>query len=304
MKKEDSFISVNGVNKVFWTEWVPDEMPVIAVLQIAHGMSEHIDRYEDFALYLNKYGIAVAGNDHVGHGRSSDPADYGHMGESDGWKTLVGDVETLNAKLHEEYPEVPISVMGHSMGSFVVRAWLADHGRNCDRFIIMGTAGKNPALKAGLAMTRGLKKRKGGRAVSGVINGMAFGSYGRKIKNPRTAYDWLSTEESAVDRYVADPACGFPFTLAGFEDLFTMLNRVNSKRWYGEVPKDKPILLISGFDDPVGSYGKGPAEVCDGLKEAGCKEVSLLLFENMRHEVLNEKGKEAVYKELRDFLLG
>ncbi|MBQ5436854.1 MAG: lysophospholipase [Firmicutes bacterium] len=304
MKKEGSFASTNGKDTVRYTEWLPDDMPVIAVLQIAHGMAEHIERYEDFALWLNRYGIAVAGNDHVGHGRTSDPSDYGYMGEKDGWKTLVNDVEKLNGMLHEEHPEVPVSVMGHSMGSFVVRAWMADHGRNCDRFIIMGTSGSNPALKAGLGLTRMLRKKQGGHAVSKMINGMAFGSYNKRIRNARTAFDWLSVNEENVDRYVADPACGFPFTLAGFEDLFTMLSFVNSREWYEKVPKDHHILLISGLEDPVGSYGRGVAEVCEKLKDAGCSQVSMLLFEEMRHEILNEKQHEAVYKEIRDFLLG
>ncbi len=304
MKKENTFAGTDGKNTVVWTEWLPDEMPVIAVLQIVHGMSEYIERYDDFAKWLNRYGIAVAGNDHIGHGRSSDPSDYGYMGEHDGWKTLVNDVEKLNGMLHEEFPDVPVSVMGHSMGSFVVRAWLADHGRNCDRFIIMGTAGSNPALGAGLAMTRMLRKRKGGHAVSKMINNMAFGSYNKRVKPAKTPFDWLSVNEENVKKYVDDPACGFPFTLAGFEDLFTMLSFVNSKDWYGKVPKDHPILLIAGLEDPVGGYGKGVAEVCDGLKDAGCSEVSMLLFEDMRHEILNEKQHEAVYKEIRDFLLG
>ncbi len=306
MKQEHSFKSSDGKSTVFWTEWVPDDKPVTEVLQIIHGMSEYIDRYDDFARWLNGYGIAVAGNDHIGHGRSADPSDYGYMGEEDGWNMLADDAEIMNGILREKFAGVPVSVMGHSMGSFVIRNWMSKHGAECDKFIIMGTGGSNPALPLGQALARLIRKRKGGHARSKLITAMAFGSYNRHIKDAKTYHDWLTRDDKVVAAYRDDPACGFTFTLAGYDDLFSMLRYINSDECYAcykNTVASHPILLISGWEDPVGNYGKGPAEVCDRLKESGCTEVSMLLFEDMRHEVLNEFGKEAVYKEIKEFLL-
>ncbi|MBQ4372078.1 MAG: alpha/beta hydrolase [Firmicutes bacterium] len=304
MRSEHEFPSSDGVNSIKWTLWEPEGQPVKAVLQVIHGMSEYVDRYGDFAQYLNGFGIAVAGDDHLGHGRTAKgPEDLGYFAEKDGWKLIRDDEEKMNAILRDKYPGIPVTVMGHSMGSFMLRCWMAEYGRDAAGFIIMGTCGSNKAASAGIKAAQLTAKLKGPRSHSKMMDGMAFGSYTKRIENPRTPYDWLSTDDAVVDRYMADPLCGFPFTAAGYTDLLTMIEYIGEDAWYQAVPKDKPILIVSGWEDPVGDYGKGPAEVCERLQEAGADEVSLMLFENMRHEILNEKGKEAVYATIKDFIL-
>ncbi|MCF0151017.1 MAG: lysophospholipase [Firmicutes bacterium] len=302
MKQQSFFESADGKSVIYWTLWTPDDKPVVEVLQITHGMCEYMDRYEGLALYLNQYGIAVAGADQLGHGKTGEGS-HGYFGEQDGWKLLAEDVERLHQQIKQEFPGVPVTVMGHSMGSFVVRVWMAKYGREASKLILMGTAGKNPACGAGIRLVRQLRKKRGGTGRSRLVTAMAFGSYNKKIKPVRTTHDWLTRDEAVVDAYLKDPYCTFEFTLAAYEDLFRMLQYVNTEQWFKKVPKDRRILMLSGWEDPVGNYGKGPIQVYEGLKKEGC-DVGLLLYEGMRHEVLNEIGKEAVYKEIKEFILG
>ena len=300
---EKTFLSKDGKSTIHYYVWEPVGEPA-AILQITHGMAEHMDRYAPFAEYLNGYGILVCGHDHIGHGRSADPEDWGYFGEHDGWKIFVQDVEQLHQIMKVQYMDTPYFIMGHSMGSFVARAWLAMYGTGVDGAIIMGTAGANPALGVAKTLVKSIRKSKGSRHISGLITKLAFGSYNKRIKPNRTPYDWLTRDGEIVDKYIADPACGFTFTTAGYADLFNLIGYISSENWYKLIPKSLPILFVAGAEDPVGAYGAGPAEVAEGLETAGCTDVSLILYEGMRHEILNEFGKEAVYEDLRRFILG
>lgn len=295
------FLSSDQKSTVHVKTW-PVENPK-AVLQITHGMSEFIERYDAFAKFLNQCGVYVAGHDHIGHGQSADPKDYGYFGEEDGWLFFAEDVEKLRKMIRREFPDIPYFVMGHSMGSFVARTWFAKYAKDVDGVIFMGTAGSNPALGAGKSLVKLIRTFKGGRHVSKLVTAMAFGSYNKHIPDAKTYNDWLTRDDAIVNEYVKDPRCGFSFSLAGYNDLFSMLQFINSPKWYNDIPKDIPVLLVAGDDDPVGEYGKGPAEVAEKMQEAGCEDVSLLLYEGMRHEVLNEFGKETVMDDIKKFIL-
>ena len=301
--EEYYFKSSNGVNDIYVREWAPSEKPA-AVLQIAHGMAEHIKRYEKFAEYLNGFGILVVGNDHIGHGKSSKPEDYGFMGAENGWLNIVDDVEKLRQLIDEKYPDIPHFLLGHSMGSFVARTYISKYGKNIDGAIVMGTAGTNPAVNAGLGVVSLLRKIKGDRHISKLVTGMAFGSYNKQISDAKTPYDWLTRDRDVVDTYLADPACGFTFTLAGYADLFNLIKYINSDDCYNNIPEDKKYFVVAGFDDPVGAYGKGPQEFAGKLKDHGCDNVDLKLYKGMRHEILNEFGKEEVMEDIKGFILG
>jgi len=296
-----TFQSTDGKSTIHVKSWLV-ENPV-AILQITHGMSEYIERYEGFAKYLNGFGISVVGHDHIGHGHSADPKDYGYFGEKDGWLVFVNDVQKMFEITKAEYPDIPYFLMGHSMGSFVARAWFGKHCKDVDGVIFMGTAGANPVLGAGKALNAIVRSIKGSRHISKLVTMAAFGSYNNHIPNAKTYNDWLTRDDDIVRAYKKDPACGFSFTTAGYADLFSLLTYINSDEWYKDIPKDIPILVCAGDDDPVGSYGKGPAEVAEKLENAGCSDVSLLLYEGMRHEILNEFGKEAVMEDLKKFIL-
>ncbi len=297
----DAFLSSDGKSTVNVKTWEVENPRLI--LQITHGMAEHIERYDAFARYLNNFGITVVGNDHIGHGKSAELKDYGYFGSKDGWKCFIRDFESLRKTVRSEYPELPYFILGHSMGSFVVRGWLRMFNEDVDGAVIMGTAGSNPVLGVGKSLVALLRKIKGERYLSKFVGDMVFAGYHKRIPDAKSVYDWLSRDRETVDKYLADPACGFTFSLAGYADLFNIIEYVQGREWAAAIPKEIPYLLVSGAEDPVGAYGAGPAEVADLMESAGCCDVSLLIYQDMRHEILNEIGKEIVMEDIKSFLL-
>ena len=302
MKTEASYKSADGRSTIHYEVWKPESQPV-CVLQIIHGMCDHISRYGTFAEYLNGFGVLVCGEDHIGHGFTAEPKDYGYFGKKDGWEHVVEDIHTLRGMMQQEYPGVPYVMMGHSMGSFLIRAYLEKHQEGLAAAIIMGTAGKNPAAGAGLAMTKIIRKFKGDYYQSAMLTNTAFGSYLKRIPDAKSSYDWLTHDRAIVDAYEADPMCGFTFTTSGYQELMELVIHINTPEWYASISKDLPILVVAGSEDPVGAYGAGPKEVADGLKAKGCK-AELKLYDGMRHEILNEIGKEEVMADLKEFIFG
>lgn len=304
IRKEYSVPSKSGLANVFARCWAPAE-GVKAVFQIAHGMAEHGERYEDFAKYLCSLGFAVFVNDHVGHGKSvNSDEDLGYFGESKGWDVLVEDERTLTELILKEYPDTPLIFFGHSMGSFIAREYIRRYGRDnrINAAIFCGTSGTNPASSVAINIADGIIKLKSSKYHSKLINAMAFGPYNNKTEK-RTAFDWLSTDEKQVDKYIADKYCGYLFTAAGYKDLFTILTKVSAKDWYDEMPNEMPVLLVAGEDDPVGAYGKGVKQVYNDLKKSGLKDISIKLYPGMRHEILNEINNIVVYEEIADWAI-
>ena len=302
MEKDFSFASATGQGDIRVRVWQPEDKPR-AVLQITHGMAEHIDRYDDFAQYLAHNGVLVAGQDIAGHGKSIAPEGGipGYFGEGDGWSANIADMRTLYNTIKAEYPDAPYILMGHSMGSFLARTYASRHGEDMDAFIFSGTAGKNPAVPIAKLIAKSEIKKHGGTTPSETLNGLSFGAYNNAFKPNRTGFDWLSRDAENVDKYVADPLCGFVFTAKAFSDLFNGLTEIQQSDWASKVP-DRPILLISGTDDPVGGKNaSGVRQVADKLIRTG-HTVELNLYEQARHELLNETIKEQVYADLLDFI--
>ncbi len=304
-----SFSSSDKKSTIQYYVWAPENeaqrAKPVAILQIIHGMSEYVGRYGAFAEWLASQGILVVGDDHIGHGTTSKPEDYGYFGHQDGWKHLVDDEEKLRCLMREKYPDTPYVILGHSMGSFILRAWLAMYAKaaDVDGCIIMGTCGSNKALGAGAALTSLLIGLKGEKKYSKFITGLAMGPYAKPFAEEKSTVAWLSRDKAVYQAYEKDPMAGFPFTLGGYLDLFALIRYITADAWYEKVPKDLTMLLTSGSNDPVGDFGKGVAETYDKLKTAGCADVSLLLYEDMRHEILNEIGKEKVWEDMRDFVV-
>lgn len=292
--------SATGLCKLHVRVWEPEGRPK-AVLQIVHGMAEHIDRYDDFAGFFVRNGILVVGADIASHGKSRESGGAkGYFGEKDGWSKLVEDIRALYRAIKQVYDDVPYFLFGHSMGSFLVRTYAARHGDDMDGFILCGTAGNNPALPVAKFIAKAEIKNKGATAQSKALNELSFGAYNKVFRPNRTEFDWLSVNEANVDGYVADEECGYVFTAGGFSDLFDGLAEIGAKDWAKKVPI-KPMLLIAGALDPVGAMGKGPREVEKSLAATG-HDVKLILYEGMRHEVHNENGKEQVYADILSFL--
>ena len=290
IKNEFAFKSVSGLADIHCASYLPENTDVKAVLQIAHGMAEHLERYEAFADILCQNGIAVYINDHLGHGSSiRDKSELGYFGTSDGWKNFVEDCYELTKIAKSENPDKPYIFFGHSMGSFVARAYSIKYADEINGAIYCGTAGPNPAAGAGKAVAGLIIKLKGDHHKSKLIDKMAFGTYNSKFEG-RTAFDWLSRDNFQVDKYIADELCGFLFTAAGYRDLFSLLAYVSSKDWFANLSKKLPVLMISGAMDPVCNYSKGIDQVYEALKAAGKNNVKKILYNEARHEILNESA--------------
>ncbi len=288
VKKEFTFTSVSGLADIHCASYLPEDGEVKTVLQIAHGMAEHLERYEAFAEALCKKGIAVYINDHLGHGSSiKDKNELGYFGSKDGWKNFVEDCYELTKIAKSENPDKPYIFFGHSMGSFVARAYSSKYADEINGAIYCGTAGPNPAAGAGIALTNIIIKFKGDHHRSKLIDKVGFGTYNSKCEG-RTNFDWLSRDEFQVDKYIADELCGFLFTAAGYRDLFSLLSYVSSKEWFSTLSKKLPVLIISGAMDPVCNYSKGIEQVCNLFKNAGKSNVKKILYPDARHEILNE----------------
>lgn len=304
MKQETfRFPSANGQKELHASCWLP-EGPPKAVLQIAHGMAEHIARYDDFARFLVAQDIAVFGHDHAGHGKSAkDETEYGFFYEEDGWNQAVADIHELTAIARKRYPEAPLFLLGHSMGSFMARCYVLTYGNELAGAIFVGTMGPNPIAGLGLVAARFERWRLGPRGRSKLLDNLAFGSYNKAYAEKRTDSDWLSTDPAVVDAYIADPACGFLFTTSGMFDLLTGVRAISRPDWAQKVPKALPVLLVAGEQDPVGGMGQGVRKVAKQLEDAGV-QTTLLLYPESRHEVLNEPNKEEVYQAIAAWVKG
>jgi alpha-beta hydrolase superfamily lysophospholipase len=301
---EDFFFdSSRGGQKLHARICRPDCAPV-CVVQIAHGIAEHINRYDDFMCFLAANGIVAVGNDHLGHGQSfNKPEDQGFFAENDGWKFVVDDMASLRDIVRKEYPDLPYVFFGHSMGSFLTRTYLIRYPDRYDAAIISGT-GHQPSIVAlaGYLMANAAVKSKGAKTIGTSLNNVAFGSYCKQISNPRTPFDWLSCDEKTVDAYIADPLCGFIATNSLFRDMMQGIRFIINQKNIDSMNKDKPVYFMSGKEDPVGDYGKGVDKAYKAFCKAGIKNVSMRLYPEGRHEMLNETNKDAVYADILSWL--
>lgn len=303
IKKEFTFPSVSGLADIHAAAYLPDNGEIKAVLQVAHGMAEHLERYEKFAAALCDLGIALYINDHLGHGQSvASASELGFFGAEDGWKNFVEDCHKLSLIAKAENPGKPLVFFGHSMGSFVARAYTLKYANEVNAAIYCGTAGPNPASGVGQLLAKAIAKVKGDHHRSKLIDKIAFGAYNSKFEK-RTAFDWLSRDNEEVDKYIADNLCGFLFTAYGYRDLMSLLAYVSSKEWFEGLDKKLPIMLIAGEMDPVGDYSKGINTVCEKLYKAGKDNITKILYPGARHEILNEKACfDAVVKDVAAFV--
>lgn len=291
--------SKNNLNVIIWeTEKEP-----IGVLQIVHGMAEYIDRYDNFAKYMTEHGFNVIGHDHLGHGHSvSDERDYGFFAEENGDKIIIEDMHSVTQYAREKWEELPNFILGHSMGSFCLRQYLTKYSNDVFGAIIMGT-GWIPSTAALLGKTIATNtcKSKGSHTVNPLLIKLTLEPYNKPFAPARTNCDWLSRDEKQVDLYVNDKLCGFDFTAGAYKDFFTILEKIAKNRQLIGMRKSLPILITSGSVDPVG--GKKACEKLNAqYKRCGIDDVTLKLWENDRHEILNELDKSDVYQYIYNWL--
>ena len=294
---DDYFESSNGRTQIRSRFCVPSQPPR-AVIQISHGIAEHIERYDPFAAFLAEHGFFVAGNDHLGHGKSLSPdrSDLGFFGETGGWKLAVGDMRKLTELLREKYPSLPCFLFGHSMGSFLTRSYLICYRDGIQGAVLSGTAWQSQAaVAAGLALGKRECKKYGKRYRSQRLNDIAFGGYNKGFEPRRTICDCLSRDEAVVDRYQSDPLCGFIPTAGLFTDMMEGFAFNQKPSNLSRMKKSLPVLFLSGDRDPVGANGKGVIQSYTHFLNAGMQDVTLKLYHGGRHEMLNERNREQVF---------
>ena len=297
-----SFLSADGKTAVaayFW--WSADVKPR-AIIQLSHGMCEYITRYDAWARRFVQAGYVFCGNDHLGHGNSApDESELGFMATRGGAQLLVEDVHAMTLLAKEKFSGLPVVLYGHSMGSFVARAYLTRYGEELAGALISGTAGPGQPTGMGKMVAHAVAKMRGDHHRSKLLTAMAFGSYNKRFGSEKSLFSWLTRDESVRGRYADDPFCTFVFTAAGYDTLFSLLGEVSDKKWAHGVPKALPVLLFAGDMDPVGNYGKGVRAVYDRLLRAGCN-AQLQLYEGGRHEMHNEINADEVFADLIQYL--
>lgn len=301
--KDFYFNSSTGKNKIHARMCVPDAEPR-AIVQIIHGIAEYIGRYDEFMNFLADNGIIAVGTDHLGHGKSIESEEQtGFFAYDNGWDYVVRDEEVLRLAMHENYPELPIIVFGHSMGSFMTRTLLIRYPDAFNAAIISGTGNQGAALvNGGLFMGNLVTGLRGAHHYSKFLNNLAFGSYNKIYDNPKTEYDWLSRDEANVQKYIDDPLCGFIPSCSLFRDMMTGVKFITNKKNLTAMNKDMPVYFMSGDMDPVGECGKGVQKAYNNFLEAGMKDVSIKLYPGGRHEMLNEINKDEVYADILAWL--
>ncbi len=302
--EEFYYPSADGKSEIHAVLWLPDG-EVSGVLQIIHGMSEYAERYSRFAGYMNSRGIAVCAEDHLGHGKTAKrPEELGKFDDKRDYKTVLSDIRHLHAYAGGRFAGSPYFMLGHSMGSFLLRNYLAEYGKEISGAIIMGTGYMGaPVLNAALFLTRLNALFFGWENRSKFIKKLAFGSYNKKFKQEKNAFSWLSADKENVKAYNADGLCGFDFTDNGYKVLFSAIKSACSQKTVSAVPKSLPVLFVSGRDDPVGNYGKGVLKTFKKFKAAGVNNARCILYEGCRHEILNDVCRERVYGDILSFVL-
>ena len=270
------------------------------LFHVVHGMCEHIGRYDEFMRKIADEGYICFGYDNLGHGRTVSDDELGYIAHKEGYKRLAEDVGVYSAAVRKDFGgNLPYYLMGHSMGSFIVR-YASENYVKPDKLIIMGTGGKNPAAGVGIALVDVMMLFKGERYVSKFVDNMAFGSFGKKFPE-NESNSWLTKDAGIREKYRSDKYCSFKFSLAAMKDLMTLNRATNSKAWFDGFDKKTPVLLISGEDDPVGDYGAGVKKVYDELSSRGCI-VKMKLYPNCRHEILNDTSREECTKDIINFI--
>ena len=306
MKQYFTFASTDRRTRIHAVCWRNENVRTHAVVQLIHGMVEHIERYEEFAEYLADRGFIVVGHDHLGHGRSVVSEDeYGFFSEDQPALVLLQDIHRLRIAARSKFPGLPYFMLGHSMGSYLLRRYLSSQGDGLTGAVIVGTGWENEvALTGGLSIIRKEAAKYGWHYRSENVRKLTFGKYYKKFDptGEDISRSWLSKNEENVRAYYEDPRCNFLFTLNGYFALLSTIKFDVRKKNIEAIPKDLPILIVSGDDDPVGQLGKGVKKTYNAFVKAGIRDVSCKLFENDRHEILNETDRQDVYAYLYDWL--
>lgn len=299
MQSSELRLAVGDGVELFVRRWEPASPPK-AVVQIAHGMAEHSARYAWTAEQLVAAGYAVYAHDHRGHGKTAHaPGDLGYFADHNGWLRVVDDLYSLRRRIEQDHPELPVFLFGHSMGSLMTQQYLFSHGDSIAGAVMSGTTG-GALLGAigGIGAALLERLRLGSRGRSAMLQKLTFGRYNQRFEPTRTGYDWLSRDAAEVDKYVADPLCGFDMTVQGWLDVFSGVLKVGRADNIQRVPAALPMYLFSGELDPVGGQTRDVRWLIDAYRKAGLRDVAYRFYPGGRHEMLNEVNRDEVVRDL------
>ncbi|MBD5080280.1 MAG: alpha/beta hydrolase [Ruminococcaceae bacterium] len=291
------FTSSEGKKQIYYEIIEPKSKPK-AVIQVVHGMCEYFGRYKEFSDFMVGNGYAVAGDDHLGHGRTAEKKeDQGFFAKNNGWRFLVRDEKRMTEILKEKFPDTPIILFGHSMGSFIARLYTSWYSEDIAAALFMGTSSGVPAGAAGAAV-RLLENAAGTKTQLQTGQEMFYHFLTRRVSDKTGEMDWISRDKEKTEFFKNDPLGNFAFTAGAYRDLVKLLNEVSAKEWAYSLPKDLPVMLMSGEEDPIGDYGKGTRRVYRRLVNAGMKNVAIRLYVDARHELINEINRKEVYEDI------
>ena len=300
--RTDHYFDSCGAGQIHYCKWTP-EGEIRGIVQIVHGIAEFVERYDDFANFLNTQGYLVVAEDHMGHGQSiGEDGVQGYF--QGGWFAAVNDTMKLMKDTMAEFPGIPYVLFGHSMGSFMARTILARYPDSGIAAAIICGTGWQPkaALPLLIRAVEGICKKTGEKNPSEKLQNMVFGGYNKRIANPRTPCDWLTRDEEIVDAYVADPLCGFIPACGLLRDMMKGIYYIEQEKNLKNMKKHLPVLFIAGAEDPVGPYGKGVEQAVSAFKKAGMINVACKIYPECRHEILNELNKQEVYEDVAAWL--
>ena len=302
---ESTFLSSDGHTQLYCKEYLPDR-EATGIVQIVHGLGEHVGRYDAFASFLADNGYIVAAHDQLGHGRSAaDSNSFGCLSDKDGWDKATKDIRSFHDMISSKYPGKPYFILGHSMGSFLVRTYMIRFRDGLDGVVLSGTGQQKQLLISGEKLLTSLEaRRRGARYKSVKMNKLAFGSYNDKFDGVRTSFDWISRDESVVDSFVADPLCSFVPSAGLMRDMMAGIDFISRPKNVSRMKKALPVLFVSGDCDPVGENGRGVIRAYKSFLKAGMTDVTMKLYHGARHEVLNEINKAEVYQDILTWLNG
>ena len=304
-KKEFNYLSSDGITQIHAIRWEPEGKPK-AILQIIHGMIEFIDRYDGFAKYMAEHGWLVTGEDHLGHGASVLSDEYhGYFGKN-GNACVIADIHHLREMTHGEFPDVPYCMLGHSMGSFLIRQYITEqegaYAKGLSGVIVMGTGWQpNAVLRFGKLVAKMYGINKVGKEAP-IIDKLSFGDNLKRIENPKYVADWLTKDPEIVEWYMHEPWCQFKFTASGYYNMFDGMLKAHDLKRMQKLPAGLPILITSGAEDPVGAWGEGVRKTFVAYTDNSPCEVSIKMYDDDRHEILNETDKDQVWADMLEFL--
>lgn len=301
--KQANWIESHDYYSIYFQKWENPSIKPKAIVQIVHGMAEHIDRYDAFANFLTEHGIIVYGNDHRGHGQTGKKYGIGYFDQVDGFDKATSDLITITKRIQTAHPKLPIFLFGHSMGSFLVRNYLIKESDQFAGVILSGTGSEAIHMtKIGKLLAKTLIRYKGWDQPSALLNSLVFGNYAKKFKSRQTEFDWLTRDPEEVQAYLNDPNTGFIPSASFFYDLFTGIAAIQNPTKIATITKDLPFLFISGSRDPVGKFTKGVTKTIEQYRTQGIKNIVHKFYPEARHELLHETNRQEVMEDIQRWI--